>query len=430
MTHDEGPRVAEHESAPDLEGPRTTWLHAASLSLLIVVGYVSPPLTLVSLLVLAVQPAMGALLGIAAASVLLLLLVKAHKRIRARGAHPFQAAADVLVFGLLPIWGLFYAFGLARDSCIQYSCDDAGNVHRPFAASGILGLVVLHLIVVLAYAVSKKRPEALRPWTELAVLSTLLLGMLLNITVAVQFGPWILAGFLFPPLFIPTLTPVLSLFFLGVELLQRLRRRGRESLEQELLQRNANPEQPVYRGAAPPPALVEVPLVVHRGLLKRAIVGAPALIGLYFVVHAAATGRSGAALEVFTQTCGHTLSTLPIETVTVNCHYLCTVAARGHDWLVRPERFGQRGGLVIVVNRQLATANAFEDLLHERWPRFGRLARRVYDRLGLPVSRYLRWRWLADFVYLAMKPAEWLFYVALLLLDRGSPEARIDRMYR
>jgi hypothetical protein len=97
---------------------------------------------------------------------------------------------------------------------------------------------------------------------------------------------------------------------------------------------------------------------------------------------------------------------------------------------VRPERFGQRGGLVIVVNRQLATANAFEDLLHERWPRFGRLARRVYDRLGLPVSRYLRWRWLADFVYLAMKPAEWLFYVALLLLDRGSPEARIDRMYR
>ena len=35
-----------------------------------------------------------------------------------------------------------------------------------------------------------------------------------------------------------------------------------------------------------------------------------------------------------------------------------------------------------------------------------------------------------DLVYLAMKPAEWFFYAVLLLLDRGDPEARIDRMYR
>jgi hypothetical protein len=96
---------------------------------------------------------------------------------------------------------------------------------------------------------------------------------------------------------------------------------------------------------------------------------------------------------------------------------------------VKPLRPGRRRGQPIVVNRQLAIANAFEDLLHERWPRFGRFARRTYDRLGLPVSRVIRWRWLADLVYLAMKPAEWLFLLALMIFDRDR-EARIDRMYR
>jgi len=37
---------------------------------------------------------------------------------------------------------------------------------------------------------------------------------------------------------------------------------------------------------------------------------------------------------------------------------------------------------------------------------------------------------MADAVYLATKPAEWAFHVALLLLDSESPEQRIDRMYR
>ena len=82
------------------------------------------------------------------------------------------------------------------------------------------------------------------------------------------------------------------------------------------------------------------------------------------------------------------------------------------------------------MNRQLALANAFEDLLHERWPRFGKWARRVYDRVGWPLSRSIQSRWASDLVYLAMKPAEWIFYVALLLLDRASPERRIERMYR
>ena len=46
------------------------------------------------------------------------------------------------------------------------------------------------------------------------------------------------------------------------------------------------------------------------------------------------------------------------------------------------------------------------------------------------MSRYITRAWMADLVYLAMKPFEWGFYATLLLLDRDDPERRIDRMYR
>ncbi|HEU4534058.1 MAG TPA: DUF6688 family protein, partial [Polyangiaceae bacterium] len=202
----------------------------------------------------------------------------------------------------------------------------------------------------------------------------------------------------------------------------RLRRRG---LEAALAEARAPADSPYRAGPPGPPAPR-----VHRGALARALALSPALLGAHAVVQALWLGHAGAALDVVTNTCGHVLSRVPVVVLEHDCHYLCTVAARGHAWLVRPERLGRRHGVTIVVNRQLAIANAFEDLLHERWPRFGRFARRAYDRLGLPLSRYLRRPWLADLTYLAMKPAEWLFALALLFLDRGDPERRIDRMYR
>jgi hypothetical protein len=209
------------------------------------------------------------------------------------------------------------------------------------------------------------------------------------------------------------------------ELRARLRRRGREALQAELVASS----QGVYR-QPDPEDLAFAPFRVHRGLMLRALAVSPILLGVHAILHALWRGRPAAALDVFTRTCDYTLSQVPIEIVPADCHYLCTVAARGHRWLVRPEREGRRRGVPILVNRQLAIANAFEDLLHERWPRFGRLARRVYDRLGLPVSGWIRAPWLADLVYLGMKPFEWCFVLWLLLLDRESPEKRIDRMYR
>lgn len=109
-------------------------------------------------------------------------------------------------------------------------------------------------------------------------------------------------------------------------------------------------------------------------------------------------------------------------------HYLCTVATEGHRSLVKPIRYGMRHGGYIIVNRQLCVANAFEQIIEERMPRFHTVVRGLYDRYGLPLSRYIRTPFAADIIYIAMKPLEYLFVVVLYLFD-VHPEKRISQQY-
>ncbi|MDE7404466.1 MAG: hypothetical protein K2M81_05095, partial [Lachnospiraceae bacterium] len=114
--------------------------------------------------------------------------------------------------------------------------------------------------------------------------------------------------------------------------------------------------------------------------------------------------------------------------VAYDTHYLCTVSLRGHRKLVKPIRYGIRKGEKIVVNRQLCVANAFEQLIMEKTPRFHKAVRNFYDTYGYPISRHIRHAWTADVVYLMMKPLEWVFLVVLYLFDE-KPENRISSQY-
>lgn len=114
--------------------------------------------------------------------------------------------------------------------------------------------------------------------------------------------------------------------------------------------------------------------------------------------------------------------------VAYDTHYLCTVSLRGHKKLVKPTRFGLRRGEKIVVNRQLCVANAFEQLIEERAPKFHRAVRNFYDTYGYPISRHINTAWAADVVYLIMKPLEWIFVFVLYLFDE-KPENRISSQY-
>lgn len=109
-------------------------------------------------------------------------------------------------------------------------------------------------------------------------------------------------------------------------------------------------------------------------------------------------------------------------------HYLCTVAAGGHKKIVKPLRLGQRHGHEVIVNRQLCVANAFEQVLEERTPRFHRRVRHFYDTYGFPIAKMIHSPLVADMIYFMMKPLECFFLLVLYLTD-VNPENRIAMQY-
>lgn len=119
---------------------------------------------------------------------------------------------------------------------------------------------------------------------------------------------------------------------------------------------------------------------------------------------------------------------IPPQNLIIDEHYLCTVAAGGHETVVKPQRMGIRHGHPVVVNRQLCIANAFEQVLEEKTPRFHRFLRRNYDRYGYPFAKHIKKKWAMDLIYYLMKPLEWLFLLVLYLVDR-KPENRIAMQY-
>ena len=104
------------------------------------------------------------------------------------------------------------------------------------------------------------------------------------------------------------------------------------------------------------------------------------------------------------------------------------MAAGGHQKIVKPIRMGVRHGHPVIVNRQLCVANAFEQVLEEKTPHFHKAVRAFYDRYGFPIAKMIRKSWVADLVYILMKPLEWVFLIILYLTD-VHPENRIAVQY-
>lgn len=153
------------------------------------------------------------------------------------------------------------------------------------------------------------------------------------------------------------------------------------------------------------------------------------LLGILMMILCLFGQQPDSMILAFTKTSDWMLSTeISPPPVEYDTHYLCTVSLRGHRKLVRPIRYGIRGGERIVVNRQLCVANAFEQLLMEKTPRFHKAVRNFYDTYGYPVSKHINHAWSADFVYLIMKPLEWIFLAVLYLFD-SKPENRICSQY-
>lgn len=397
----------------------------------VVLGLLPAPLAFAGAVLGGLLGGLASVLGLLTFAGAMVSSVLLTRRAGLRGArYARESVMGLLFLVALPALGLLV--NAAADPCSPEQCDPH---FRLLSSPEVYGLLPLHLASVVAYFIASRRPESLAPRVEAALAGALLGGVVLQLVLAVQFAPAVpLVVFVIT---VPVLSPYVSVLLLAGALIRRLRARGVENAaalatlaarELETNAKAATAAAPVYRRPAAPDdgasAMAYVPTNPLHGFLAL-----PVFLGAHAVLNAVLFASPTGGVDTFLHTCGYPLSQLATPPPN-GCHYLCTIAAQGSPGLVRPLRWGVRRGQPIVVNRQLALANAFEDLLHERWPAFGRLARRTYDALAFPISQHLRRRWMANALYLVMKPAELVFAVALLLFDPRDPESRIERMYR
>ena len=138
-------------------------------------------------------------------------------------------------------------------------------------------------------------------------------------------------------------------------------------------------------------------------------------------------------IKAFTETYRHGFSQWSYKCDNVQCgrHYLCSVAAKGHPQIVKPQRLGIRNGHQIICNRQLLISNAFEELVQERMPFIHTCIRQQYNKVGYFIHRYyylFNNKFLSDIIYIFMKPLEYFFLLVLYTFDR-KPENRIEQQY-
>jgi hypothetical protein len=160
-----------------------------------------------------------------------------------------------------------------------------------------------------------------------------------------------------------------------------------------------------------------------------ALLAAIPLLGIIVAVLALFGQQPDSIIRAWTKTADWNMSQMiPPQNIQRDEHYLCTVAAGGHRKIVKPIRTGKRHGHRVIVNRQLCIANAFEQVLEERTPRFHRLVRNLYDKTGYPLAKHIRSPYIADMIYFVMKPLEWIFLAVIYLVDT-KPENRIAVQY-
>ena len=76
-------------------------------------------------------------------------------------------------------------------------------------------------------------------------------------------------------------------------------------------------------------------------------------------------------------------------------------------------------------------ANAFEELLWKKSPKVHNYIRTRYNRVGDMVHKYysvFNNKFVADCIYILMKPLEFIFWITLYTLER-NPENRIAKQY-
>lgn len=92
--------------------------------------------------------------------------------------------------------------------------------------------------------------------------------------------------------------------------------------------------------------------------------------------------------------------------------FIVTAAGKGHKELVGSFYSPAYNK---VMTRQLIIFYQFEFYLMEHFPRFHKGLRKVYNHIGPKIAKRIRTQWIADAVYLLLKPLEYMILLILML---------------
>ncbi len=305
---------------------------------------------------------------------------------------------------ILPL--LYGNFGKTNDCC-------ADNLDTAvFSPGHQLTIGVVIFVCIIAYFYSGYRKTIASPIIEIIVNALPLTGIILNVFIAIHTKEsWLAIGGNVPVIILAVLVLVKNqqLFMVHADNLKLIPINKLERIAWQIL--HLKP-------------FVKIPVILILCLPVLVIITAILLIF---------GQKADSIIRAFTDTYKHGLSQWDYKCDNVQCggHYLCSVAAKGHKKVVKPQRFGVRNGGKIVCNRQLLIANAFEEILQERCPVIHTIIRKQYNKAGHFIHRYyiiFNIRLISDAIYFLMKPLELLFLLTLYTFDK-KPEDRIARQY-
>lgn len=306
--------------------------------------------------------------------------------------------------GSLIILPLLYAgFGDTNDCC---------NDSAVFSPQHQLTIGILMTVCLFAYFYSSYRKKIATPVLEILTNILLLTGIALNIVIAIHTNDYILIVLGNIPIILLAILVLAKNQQVFIQQAQHSQYSPTNKLEKfafKILNLKPVFKFPVILILCLPVLIIIVTLLLLFGQKPDSVVRA------------------------FTDTYKHGLSQWDYKCDNVNCggHYLCSVAAGGHKHLVKPKRLGIRNGNIIICNRQLLISNAFEDLIQENLPSLHKFIRTQYNKVGKITHRHysvFNNPFVADTVYILMKPLEWLFLFALYTFTR-TPENRIAKQY-
>lgn len=344
-------------------------------------------------------------------------LIKGKRITTNIGMTIFMLICETLALIVYPF--LYADFGSKNDCCGHVNNVGLGEGTAVFSPEHQLTMGIIIILCLVAYFYSEFRKKTAPPIIEVVVNCFLLIGIILNIFIIVhsKFSPIAFIGN----------SPIILAFIVMLAKNQQLFIQEQQANEnQQNISNSSNYLEKIAWQILSSQSLIKFPILLVLCLPILMLLSA---ILLLF------GQKPDSIIRAFTDTYRQGFSQWDYKCDGVECphngHYLCSVAANGHQNIVKPKRIGIRHNQEIICNRQLLISNAFEDLIQEKMPFAHKIIRKNYDKIGVFVHKnydFFRIKWICDVVYVLMKPLEWFFLLTLYVFDR-KPENRIAKQY-